>query len=326
VGRLLKMPYRLIDFTRAVRICKSIDVLLVPGTGILDDYGGEPPKGWPLALATWFGAAKLRRTRTGLICIGAGPLAHPVSRRLARLTASLADYRSYRDPGSRDFMTQLGVDTSRDAVVPDIVFSRDAGESEPASEVDRPLIVVPVMQYGGWNRTGDTGTIEQRHVAVLAEFACWLLQSGYRVRLVSADWHDVGTTEQVSATVKTADPSHVHRLTTAAVSEMSQLLDNLSEATVVVATRYHSVIGALLNGKPVLSLAYAAKNDHVMETAGLGPYCQHLDSIDLELLKKQLSELAADHRELSRRIATNVARMRNRIAAEEQRLRLQCGL
>jgi polysaccharide pyruvyl transferase WcaK-like protein len=320
IGRLLKAPFRLGDMARALRMAGSYDALLVPGTGILDDYGGESPSGWPLTLATWLNAARIRGVRTALVSIGAGPLSHPVSRWLARVTLRSADHRSFRDAGSRDFMAGIGLDVASDDIVPDITFSMSP-PVPPRTPPARPLVVVPVMKYGGWDRTQRSATIENRHLGVLRAFCSWLLREGYAVRLVTADVHDHTATTQVAQTVVATEPDAARsRLTTAVADDFEGLVRVIADATAVVASRYHGVIGALICGKPTISLGYASKNEELMGAVGLGAYCQHLDDVDEVLLRKQFVELMADRDRLSTEVASRVAEFRRRLAAEEVRL------
>ncbi|MGZ8999043.1 MAG: hypothetical protein ACXW2T_09320, partial [Allosphingosinicella sp.] len=56
---------------------------------------------------------------------------------------------------------------------------------------------------------------------------------------------------------------------------------------VVVATRFHNVVSALIQGRPILSIGYATKNDVLLAEAGMGELCQHIEHLELELLKDQ---------------------------------------
>jgi polysaccharide pyruvyl transferase WcaK-like protein len=320
IGRLLRAPYRFGDLARALRMARSFDALLVPGTGILDDYGGERPTGWPLTLAVWLTAARMRGVRTGIVSIGAGPLAHPASRCLARVACRSADYRSYRDAGSRNFMASIGVDVAADEIVPDLVFSMQSPASS-GFRTAQPLVVIAVMRYLGWHQTRRSSSIEDRHVRVLSDFCGWLLRAGYAVRLVTADGHDHTATARVAQAISNADSEAARtRLTTAVADDLNGFLRLLADATAVVSSRYHGVIGALICGKPTISLGYAARNEELMTAVGLGAYSQYVEQVDEPLLRKQFVELMADRDRLSTEVASRVAEFRRRLAAEEERL------
>ena len=66
-----KLRARAADLALAVRNVRGVDVLIVPGTGILDDFG-EPPRGMPLTLAAVTLVARLRGIPVAFVSIGAG--------------------------------------------------------------------------------------------------------------------------------------------------------------------------------------------------------------------------------------------------------------
>jgi polysaccharide pyruvyl transferase WcaK-like protein len=51
------------------------------------------------------------------------------------------------------------------------------------------------------------------------------------------------------------------------------------------------VMCALKLAKPVISLGYAAKNEAIMADAGLSDFCQHANTLDVDRLISQFSEL-----------------------------------
>jgi polysaccharide pyruvyl transferase WcaK-like protein len=125
----------------------------------------------------------------------------------------------------------------------------------------------------------------------------------------------------VATSVTSTNPELARRwLTTAVAGDFDDLNRLLSDASVVVATRYHSVISALICGKPTISLGYAAKNDQLMAAVGLGAYCQHVERIDQDLLRRQFEDLMANQRRLEEEIGARVAEFQARLAAEEERL------
>jgi polysaccharide pyruvyl transferase WcaK-like protein len=77
------------------------------------------------------------------------------------------------------------------------------------------------------------------------------------------------------------------------MSSLHDLMRQMAETDVVVATRYHNVVCALKLGKPTVSLGYAEKNDVLMAEMGLGGFCQHVERLDLDLLIEQFTQLVA---------------------------------
>jgi polysaccharide pyruvyl transferase WcaK-like protein len=154
---LLTLPRRTASLVYAVGRARKLDALIVPGTGILDDFGGSP-FGMPLALLAWCLVAKLCGAWIAFVSIGAGPIYHPASRWLMRSAAAMADYRSYRDTVSKEFMEGIGFDAREDAVYPDIAFKLPAPASVRPERPDSRLVVgVGVMTYLGWRNDPSRG-------------------------------------------------------------------------------------------------------------------------------------------------------------------------
>ena len=78
------------------------------------------------------------------------------------------------------------------------------------------------------------------------------------------------------------------------VFSVEQLLTQLATTEMVVATRFHNIVLALLLNKPVVSIAYDPKIDAVMAAAGLAAYCQPIDDVDLQKLVERFSRLEAN--------------------------------
>jgi polysaccharide pyruvyl transferase WcaK-like protein len=299
-----RIPAEPAAWLRAFRILGRGDHLVVPGTGILDDFGTAPTS-VPLALVRWCVAARLRRCRISFLSVGAGPIHNDHSRRLLTLAARLAGYRSFRDRGSRDFMTDLGLDTRDDPVTPDLAFSLAKPTSGRAHAGDAALTVgVGVMNYRGWlNRHGDD--IYRVYVERMTDFVEWLLHSGYHVHLFTGDIIDGRSVRDVHANVVQRNGNVRGRLglDTEPADSMELLLRQISNVDVVVATRFHTVIGAALCRRPVVAVGYEAKFDLLMEALGLGGYCQRIETLDVERLKRQFSDLVAEAEEATERLS-----------------------
>src|SRR3954468_13916352 len=90
---LFGLPRRLTGLGRAILTARRTDVLIFPGTGVLDDFG-TGPFGMPLAIFGWCLGARLGGAQIAFVSIGAGPIHHPLSRRLMAGAAAMAQYRS----------------------------------------------------------------------------------------------------------------------------------------------------------------------------------------------------------------------------------------
>ncbi|MGH6944337.1 MAG: polysaccharide pyruvyl transferase family protein [Geminicoccaceae bacterium] len=311
----LKAPRQLASLVRAIGHACRLDVLIVPGTGILDDFQAGP-RGIPLALFGWCLAARLCGTRIAFVSIGAGPIEHPLSRWLMKSAVAMAHYRSYRDTVSKAFMESIGFDTRNDAVYPDLAFKLPAPSSSRRQDAeDGPLTVgVGVMTYHGWRTDSTSGAaIYAAYLEKITSFVLWLLDRGHSVRILMGESGDRHVVADVLANVAAARPDLPQdRLLADPMRSLHDLMRQIAETDAVVATRFHNVVCALKSGKPTVSIGYAQKNDVLMAEMGLGRFCQHIERLDLDLLIEQFTELVTDRKsyEQSVRDANLVCRER----------------
>ena len=300
-----KGPRLLASWLLAIRHARSLDVLIIPGTGILDDFG-EGPTGMPATLFGWCLAAKLCSTRVAFVSIGAGPIHHPLSRWLVRSAVAMAQYRSYRDHISKAFLQSIGFDTRNDEVYPDIAFNLPVPASPRLHDkADGRLTVgVGVMTYLGWRNDSIRGAaVYAAYLEKITKFVLWLLDQGHQVRILTGDGADRRAVADVMAGVVAAEPNLSHgRLQTQQMVSLHDLMRQIAATDIIVATRYHNIVCALKLGKPTVSIGYAEKNDVLMAEMGLGSFCQHIERLDVRRLTEQFTRLAANRRTYERSI------------------------
>ena len=175
--RILMRRLHLLSWIYTIRQVRKLDLLIVPGTGILDDYL-TGPWGIPYVLFRWCLSAKLSGTEVWFVSIGAGPIHHPLSRWLMKRAATVAQYRSYRDGVSREFMMSVGFDARTDPVYPDLAFKLPAPKFLTPRRADGEALAVAlgVMSYGGWRHDHDHGMdIFAGYLQKVTRFLNWLL-------------------------------------------------------------------------------------------------------------------------------------------------------
>ena len=128
----------------------------------------------------------------------------------------------------------------------------------------------------------------------MTTFVAWLLQRGYTVRLLIGDVvYDSRASDDVIGRLK---ERHVvydeSRLIHGPVSSVDQLISQLAQSEIVVASRFHNVLLALMLTKPVVSISYyGRKNEALMAEMGLAEYCQRIDDLDPGRLIEQFLAL-----------------------------------
>lgn len=316
------LPRRLANWIRLVRHRRGFDVLIFPGTGILDDFGAGP---WslPLTILGWCLAARLGGAKIAFVSIGAGPIHHPISRRLMKWAAALAHYRSYRDTVSWAYMDGIGFDASHDAIFPDLAFDLPRpADPEPSPAGGPPVIGIGVMSYFGWSHDRDDGApLHRAYLAKLTAFAVGLLDRGHRIRLLMGDAEDQRAVDALGRALNAERPSlPPGALVAEPAHSLHEVMRQIAETDIVVATRFHNVVCALKLGKPVASVGYAEKNDALLADMGLGAFCQPIDSFDVAALTEQVTTLLRERERHQRQIRHRLSRYEELLRRQERSL------
>jgi polysaccharide pyruvyl transferase WcaK-like protein len=299
---------------------RDLDLLLVPGTGILDDFR-EAAFGWPFVLLRWCIAASMSGTRIAFVNIGAGPIENRLSRRFMKMAANLAGYRSYRDEVSRRFMRELGCDVTEDTVRPDLAFALPAPE---ATAPARPgtTVAIGVMSYFGWRKDADEdGDVHRTYLGKVERLVTWVLSQGYHVRLLTGDAEDRKTATALLDRLDRALPADMTaRLVAEPCETLHLLMRQIAQSDIVVATRYHNVICALKMARPTISIGYARKNEALLSDVGLAEYCHHVERFDVDTVIEQFRRIFRERQEVSDAIARRVETYRQQLVDQEATL------
>ena len=286
-----------IDAFRTAAWVRRHDVVIVPGMGVLEATVPLRPWQTPYSMFLLGASSRLFGTKVALVSVGASVIHQRLTRWLITMAARLAHYRSYRDTVSRDAMQRMGLDTSGDAVYPDLAFSLPTPRYDPGAA---RTVGVGVMDYSGGNndrRRGDE--IHASYVEKMTRFVLWLVDNGRQVRLLTGDIYDERVVREILAGLRAHRPELGPPLVIAElVSFFDELMRQLASVATVIATRYHNVVCALKLAKPTLSVGYAAKHEVLMADMGLSGFCQTADSLDVDRLIKQFTELESQSAQL----------------------------
>lgn len=288
-----------LNLLHTIVTARKFDILVAPGTGLLDDFS-DSPWGMPTILASWCAGARLAGAKIAFANIGAGPIVHPLSRRLMKAAARMAHYRSYRDFESKEFLRSIGLDTRRDPVYPDLAFGLPSppARTVPLAQGTRATVGVGVMRYYGWRGDKEQGAdIYRTYLQKLVQFVLWLLDNQFHVRLLIGDDADQITIDDFLNALALARPDYPR----AAViyrraNTLQDVMNQIADTSFVVATRFHNVVSALKLRKPCISIGYARKFEVLMAEMDLSEFCQHIERLDVELLIRQFEALLANQR------------------------------
>jgi polysaccharide pyruvyl transferase WcaK-like protein len=312
-----RIPLELLHWVRTLRVVRRTDMVIVAGTGIVADYMCGP-LGWPYDMFKLSVLATLCRSRMVFLSVGVGPIGHPLSRWFIKRSLGLAQYRSYRDEASRQYLEKIGFSTAHDAVYPDVVFGLSRQAAAPADGRTHPRRVVGL----GLKDYGTTGWVEEseyrRYLAMMSDFVAWLYEQGYGVRLLIGDFQfDARARQDLVDLLKGRGvPTEQPFLAVEPAETVEELLRQLGQTDVVLSARYHNLVLAMILNKPALALSDHAKLDSLLTDLGLAKYRVPLENLESGELIRRFKELEGDVERLKPYISARLEQYRR--ALDEQ--------
>jgi polysaccharide pyruvyl transferase WcaK-like protein/glycosyltransferase involved in cell wall biosynthesis len=288
------IPSELYRWLKCLRTLWGVDALVVPGTGLLTDAYGLLNWG-PYDMFRWSVAAKLCRCKLFFISVGAGPIYTRAGRFFVRAALSLADFRSYRDESTLQYLKGIGFRVGNDPVYPDLAFSLSESliPRRRDSEGLRLVVGLGLMFYAGkYSVERPTSAVYSAYLETLVELVKWLLAREYNVRLLIGDLADTRVTREFRSLLQERSVMHEEaRVIDEPVASVEDLLEQIAATDFVVATRFHNVLLSLLLNKPVLAISFHHKCSSLMRQMGLSEYCQDINCLNADRLIEQFCNL-----------------------------------
>jgi polysaccharide pyruvyl transferase WcaK-like protein len=289
------IPVELYRWFKVIKGLMGTDMLIMTGTGMLSD-SGIGPLGLHYDILRWSVVAKLCRCKLLFVSVGAGPIRHPLGRLLVKAALRLADYRSYRDSFSKEYLKGIGFDADDDPVYPDLAFSLPEGMlSDRKDDGDKRAAVGVglITHYVHRSLSDDVEQTYREYTTKMARFISWLVEHNRPVRVLTGDVvHDSRVRDDVRTLLEqggvTYEKSNIIDEPTGSFEE---LLSQLATTKVVVASRFHNLLLALMLGKPTLAISFHEKDDSLMTAVGLQEFCQDIANLDVSTLIEQFVRL-----------------------------------
>ena len=304
---LERVPLELVHWIKCWRALRHSEMLIIAGTGIVCDYT-TGPSGYPYDIFKLSVLAAARRVKLIFLSVGAGPIQHPLSRWLLKTSLMLAHHRSYRDEASKLYLQDIGFKVDRDSVYPDVVFglSNDALVRR-VTKGQRRIIGLGIKDYASTKPEES-----RRYLDTMATFVSWLQRNGYNVRLLIGDiQYDCQWIDQLVSILKSRNiPADAPFLIAEPALTVEELLRQVGETEAVVSARYHNLVMALIQNKPVIALSDHPKLNSVVTDFGLAEYLLPLQDLSADLLVDRF-----------RRLENDLDRLRPRLKAEMQKYR-----
>ena len=308
------IPHEIGEWLRSLRTLGGVDALIVPGSGILQDSATLLEWG-PYDMFRWSLAAKLRGCKLVFLSVGAGPLYTRAGRFLVKTALRVADYRSYRDESTRQYLKQIWLPAGTDPVYPDLAFSlpKSLLPTGPNGGAHRPVVSLGLMiEPGRYGSEQPNAAAHQIYLEALAAFTRWLLAGEYDLRLVVGDVVDKHVIQEFTSLMQEQGISYEeNRVIAEPAASTEEFLQQLAAADFVVATRFHNALLALLLKKPVLAISFHHKCTSLMSQMGLSKYCLDITRLDSAQMIERFLDLSTNWDSVGQAVAEQVGAHRD---------------
>jgi polysaccharide pyruvyl transferase WcaK-like protein len=148
----------------------------------------------------------------------------------------------------------------------------------------------------------------------MAIFARWLLAQQNDVRLLIGDVADNDTKREfwdfLRERFSECEDGHI---IDEPVYSVESLLSQIAETDIVVATRFHNVLLALLCNKPVIAISFHHKCESLMAAMGLSDYCLDIGTVKADALIEKFLDLKSNSDRLKPIIREKVEQFRQEL-------------
>lgn len=307
----LRRPYSPVVIYRIARFVRTLDLLIVSGGGQLDDFWGGP-WGHPWSMLLWTALARSFRVPVVYLAVGLDGLDAKLSRRFSLLALRMATRRLFRDTYSYDRLREFGL-VKPSSVCPDLAFSLTIDmpkRQDKTLPLQRFAVISPISRKTWSHQETD---IHVSYMDALAEVGRELALRGCVLKIVcSQTAMDIDDAQVLANRLRSVGVSNVQVDDAPTVVDFIALVHG---AELVVASRLHAVILALLVGCPVLALAHLPKVKAVMCAVGLENYCLPLQELEIDSLCKLARQALECNQELREHIKKRVALFRVSLAS-----------
>lgn len=306
IGRLLSLLKAVVQelcfYKQIYSVTKNLDLLMITGSNqFLDNFGG--PWGFPYTLLKWSAIAKLTKTQVKFVSVGAGPIAHRMSRWLIRATLLFADYVSLRDQSSEKLIKEIGC-RMRTNVFPDLAHSLSINHIKKniikravSEDTEKPTIGInpmPLYDSRYWCEKDENKYI--RYVNKLVDFSGLLIDEGYPFFFFATQEKDTNVIEDVLERLgQQRNYNCTYKDFTHPSKTVDELMAIIACADIIVATRFHGTVLSLLSEKPMIGICYYRKAMELLIDMGQGNYAVELDNFTVKQVWDKFKDLIQNY-------------------------------
>jgi len=200
------------------------------------------------------------------------------------------------------YLKDIGFCAGRDRVYPDLAFSLPTTviPYKESAKSGRSVVGLGVMEYAGkYSVANPNDAVPLAYLDQLVEFAKWLLARKYDIRLLIGDVADLPTKQRFRVLLRDRlKGPDGERVVDERIGSVEDLLSQIVATDIVVATRFHNVLLALLCNKPVISISFHHKCESLMRTMGLLDYCLDINDLTSDRLIEKFRDVETNMEEI----------------------------
>jgi polysaccharide pyruvyl transferase WcaK-like protein len=288
------LPSEAYGWVKCLIRLRRTDMLIIPGTGLLTDAYGLLSWG-PYNLLKWSLTAKICRCKLLLVSVGAGPIYGILGRWFVKSILSLANFRSYRDKSTMQYLSSIGFSVDNDRIFPDLAFSLPEVviPHQDTKKNRRPVVGLGVMGYAGkYSVVNPSDDVYISYLDNLVIFVKWLINREYDVRLLIGDLGDTRATQEFRDLLREhLSEFNEDHVIYEQICSVEDLLSQIGATDIIVATRFHNVLLSFLCNKPVISISFHHKCESLMSAMGLSEYCLDINDLKSDRLIEKFCDL-----------------------------------
>jgi polysaccharide pyruvyl transferase WcaK-like protein len=142
--------------------------------------------------------------------------------------------------------------------------------------------------------------------------------------LLVGEVSDRGASDEFKSLLKTSLGTYDEgRIIDQPALSVEQLLPQIAATDIVVATRFHNILLALVLNKPVISISFHHKCASLMAEMGLSEYCHDINHMNADTLIQQFQDVERNAEKLKPVIRQKVEQSRKALD-EQYSLILKC--
>jgi polysaccharide pyruvyl transferase WcaK-like protein/glycosyltransferase involved in cell wall biosynthesis len=270
------IPRPLRNLRRIYRATASLDLLIISGSGQIDDFWGGP-WGHPFRMLVWSACAKRQGVPVAVLGVGVDELKTRLGAWFSLRALNLTQFRAFRDGDSLDMLRKMGL-SAESMVCPDPAFGIRLPKPDANAPSKRPYAIISPIARGAW--PGAEDGVYENYLRMLAKVSEHLLETGLDVRFACSQTRmDVPIVERIK---KKMSASAVVKCLLEPIGTVDDYLRAAGPAELVVASRLHAAILALVAGAPVVTIADTRKVRTLMQDMQMQEYSMDLKDSGLE--------------------------------------------